>query len=110
LQAKTEAEDHNYIVYGLGVEGFYDHYGEPEPDVTVNTVYGSLTGQYRYYFPKAFVAFAGSDTGGARAATIYTIIETAKLNNLDPEAISAPSSPASLTIQRSASVSCCRGV
>lgn len=30
--------------------------------------------------------FAGSDTGGQRAATIYTIIETAKLNGLEPEA------------------------
>lgn len=30
--------------------------------------------------------FAGSDTGGERAATIYTITETAKLNGLDPEA------------------------
>jgi len=30
--------------------------------------------------------FAGSDSGGNRAATIYTIIETAKLNGLDPEA------------------------
>jgi transposase len=30
--------------------------------------------------------FAGSDSGGDRAATIYTIIETAKLNNIDPEA------------------------
>lgn len=30
--------------------------------------------------------FAGSDTGGARAAVLYTIIETAKLNGLDPEA------------------------
>ena len=30
--------------------------------------------------------FAGSDTGGERAATIYTIIETAKMNGLEPEA------------------------
>ena len=30
--------------------------------------------------------FAGADSGGERAATIYTIIETAKLNGLDPEA------------------------
>ena len=30
--------------------------------------------------------FAGSDTGGERAAVIYTITETAKLNGLDPEA------------------------
>lgn len=30
--------------------------------------------------------FLGSDRGGDRAATIYTIIESAKLNGLDPEA------------------------
>ena len=28
--------------------------------------------------------FAGSDTGGERAANIYTIIETAKMNKLNP--------------------------
>ena len=30
--------------------------------------------------------FAGSDEGGRRAAIIYTLIETARLNGLDPEA------------------------
>jgi transposase len=30
--------------------------------------------------------FAGADTGGARAAGIYSLIGTAKLNDLDPEA------------------------
>jgi len=30
--------------------------------------------------------FAGSDEGGERAASIYTIVGTAKLNDLDPEA------------------------
>ncbi len=30
--------------------------------------------------------FLGSDTGGQRAAAIYTVAETAKLNGLDPEA------------------------
>ncbi len=30
--------------------------------------------------------FAGSDSGGKRAAAIYSLIETAKLNQLDPEA------------------------
>jgi transposase len=30
--------------------------------------------------------FAGSDEGGRRAAAIYTLIETAKLNNVDPRA------------------------
>jgi hypothetical protein len=29
-------------------------------------------------------SFAGSDAGGERAAAIYTIIETAKLNGTDP--------------------------
>jgi len=29
--------------------------------------------------------FAGSDTGGEPAAAVYTLIETAKLNGLDPE-------------------------
>ena len=30
--------------------------------------------------------FAGSDRGGERAAAIYSLIETAKLGDLDPEA------------------------
>jgi transposase len=31
-------------------------------------------------------ALAGSDRGGERAAAMFTLIETAKLNNLDPQA------------------------
>ena len=30
--------------------------------------------------------FAGSDRGGERAAAVYTLIETAKLNEVDPQA------------------------
>jgi transposase len=30
--------------------------------------------------------FAGSDAGGERAAAIYSLLGTAKLNGLDPEA------------------------
>ena len=30
--------------------------------------------------------FAGSDVGGNRAAAIYSLIETVKLNAIDPEA------------------------
>jgi IS66 C-terminal element len=30
--------------------------------------------------------FAGSDAGGDRAAAIYSLIETAKLNGIDPQA------------------------
>ena len=29
--------------------------------------------------------FAGADSGGERAAVLYTLLETAKLNGLDPE-------------------------
>jgi transposase len=35
--------------------------------------------KYPYYL------FAGSDSGGERAATIYSLVGTAKLNGLDPE-------------------------
>ena len=30
--------------------------------------------------------FVGSDTGGERAAAIYSLIETAKLNGVNPQA------------------------
>lgn len=30
--------------------------------------------------------FAGADSGGERAAAMYTLLETAKLNGLNPEA------------------------
>lgn len=30
--------------------------------------------------------FAGSDRGGARAAAVYSLLETAKLNGLEPQA------------------------
>jgi len=30
--------------------------------------------------------FAGSDAGGERAAAVYTIMQTAKLNDINPEA------------------------
>ena len=30
--------------------------------------------------------FAGSDSGGQRAAAIYTLLQTAKLNSVDPQA------------------------
>ncbi len=32
------------------------------------------------------VVFAGSDRGGERAAAVYTLIATAKLNDVDPRA------------------------
>ena len=35
---------------------------------------------------RKYYLFAGSDEGGRRAAIIYTLIETARLNDVDPEA------------------------
>jgi hypothetical protein len=35
---------------------------------------------------RAVVAGLGSDAGGERAAVIYTVLQSAKLNGLDPEA------------------------
>ena len=35
---------------------------------------------------QTLVVFAGSDRGGERAAAMYTIIVTAKLNDIDPQA------------------------
>lgn len=50
--------------YSLGVEGFYDHYREPDPDVTDNTGYGSITGHYIYDFSRAFLALDGRASYG----------------------------------------------
>ena len=40
----------------------------------------------RNWPPEKNFLFLGSDAGGERAAIIYTVAETAKLNGLDPEA------------------------
>jgi hypothetical protein len=53
---------------------------------------------------------AGSDEGGRRAAAIYTLIQTAKLNDIDPQAGSPTCSPACRIIRPSASMSCCPGI
>lgn len=53
--------------------------------------------------------FAGSDTGGQRAAALYTIIESAKMNGLDPEAYLTTLSAASQTIPSTASTNSCHG-
>ena len=53
--------------------------------------------------------FAGSDAGGERAAAIYSLIGTAKLNGLDPEAYLRDVLPASPTIPSTASRNSCPG-
>jgi transposase len=53
--------------------------------------------------------FAGSDRGGERAAVIYSLIVTAKLNDVDPRPGSPTCLPASQTIRSAVSTSCCPG-
>ena len=54
--------------------------------------------------------FAGSDEGGGRAAAIYTLVETAKLDNIDPQLGSPTFLPGCRIIQPGASTNCCPGI
>lgn len=53
--------------------------------------------------------FAGSNAGGDRAAAIYSLLASAKLNGLDPEIYLHTSSNASPNIPSTGSTSCCHG-
>ncbi len=53
--------------------------------------------------------FAGSERGGQRAAFMYSLIGTAKLNGIDPQAWLADVIAASRTCRPHACTSCCRG-
>jgi transposase len=52
---------------------------EIDNNIAENAMRGIALGRKNYLF-------AGSDTGGERAAVMYTIVQTAKLNQLNPEA------------------------
>ena len=54
--------------------------------------------------------FAGSDADGGRAAAIYSLIGSAKLNGIIQRRICSLSSGASPTIQLTGSLSCCLGL
>ncbi|MDB5407074.1 MAG: family transposase [Rhodospirillales bacterium] len=51
---------------------------EADNNIAENAIRGIALGRKNYLF-------AGSDTGGDRAASIYTIMQTAKLNGMNPE-------------------------
>lgn len=53
--------------------------------------------------------FAGSDVGGERAAAMYSLIGSRKLNKIDPEVTCDMSSNALLTIRSIALTNCCLG-
>ena len=52
---------------------------EIDNNIAENAMRGIALGRKNYLF-------AGSDAGGRRAASIYTIVQTAKLNGVNPEA------------------------
>ena len=82
LSAKSAlAEAFRYTTgRGAALTRFLDH-GELEIDNNraENCLRGIALGRRNW-------TFAGSDAGGHRAAAMYTLIETAKLNDIDPEA------------------------
>ena len=82
----------------------YTHDGRTEIDnnAAERSIRGIALGRKNYLF-------AGSDAGGERAATIYSLIETARLNSMDPEDICAMSSHALPIIPSIVSPTCCRG-
>jgi hypothetical protein len=52
---------------------------EADNNIAENAMRGIALGRKNFLF-------AGSDTGGNRAASLYTIVQTAKLNGMNPEA------------------------
>jgi hypothetical protein len=54
--------------------------------------------------------FVGSEGGGRSAAIAYTLIQSAKLNGVDPQAWSPMCSAASPTTRSLGSASCCLGI
>jgi transposase len=52
---------------------------EADNNIAENAIRSIALGRKNYLF-------AGSDTGGERAAAVYTIVQTAKLNGINPEA------------------------
>jgi transposase len=52
---------------------------EADNNIAENALRGIALGRKNYLF-------AGADTGGERAASLYTIVQTAKLNGVNPEA------------------------
>jgi hypothetical protein len=82
LSAKTDlAKAMRYALGRWEALALYLHDGHIEIDnnAAERSIRGIALGRKNYLF-------AGSDAGGERAAAIYSLIETAKLNGLDPEA------------------------
>jgi hypothetical protein len=68
-----------------------------------------MTNRARYRSWQKNWTFCGSDTGGERAAVIFTLIETAKLCDADARAWLAAVLARIADHRRAVSTSCCRG-
>ena len=82
MSAKSElAEAFRYIIKRRVALSRFVTDGRLEADnnIAENAMRAIAVGRKNYLF-------AGSDSGGERAAAIYTIVQTAKLNGLNPEA------------------------
>jgi len=87
VQARTEVENgsalakaFNYALNRWDALVRYTEYGHLEIDnnIAERSVRGSCVGKKNYLF-------FGSDSGGERAAIAYSLIETCKLNHIDPQ-------------------------
>jgi len=72
------------VAFGTGIGQILDELGGSGAKGVEAILDGAITnghGERRKNY-----LFAGSDAGGERAGVIYSLISTAKLNGLDPEA------------------------
>lgn len=82
LSAKSDlAEAFNYTIKRREALSRFlnDARLEIDNNIAENTLRGVALGRKNYLF-------AGSDSGGDRAAAVYTLVQTAKMNDLNPEA------------------------
>ena len=60
--------------------------GAPFSAATINQADTQRVPKQRMALGRKSWLFAGSDRGGERAAVMYTLIQTARLNDVDPQA------------------------
>jgi hypothetical protein len=81
VSAKSDAA--GAILYSLKRwDGLTRYLGDGTVEIDNNAAERALRGPV---LSRKNFLFAGADSGGERAAALYTLLETAKLNRLDPE-------------------------
>jgi hypothetical protein len=76
---KSEKLDHQIEQLDLRLEELEADEGAAPVEIVERALRGVAIGRRNYLF-------AGADSGGERAAAIYSLVGTAKLNGIDPEA------------------------